>query len=142
MKSSKKQFWQNYCSSLNKNSNFHKIWKTDKRMENINNSSNNVTTIIIDKKLYITDKQKAEALANTFRLTSNGENYDKLFLTKRNSFLTNSKNIKMKQNTNDGILDEGFNFLELLNAIKSLKNTAPGQDNITNEIINIYIYHL
>ena len=135
IKSSKKQFWHNYCSSLNKNSNFHKIWKTIMRMENNNNSSNNIPTIIIDNKEYITDNQKAEALANTFKLISSDENYEKLFLTKRQSFLTDNKNIKMKQNSSDSILDEDFNFQEFINTIKSLKNTAPGQDNITNEII-------
>ena len=35
----------------------------------------------------------------------------------------------------DSILDEDFNFQELKQTVKSLKNTAPGQDNITNEII-------
>ena len=41
----------------------------------------------------------------------------------------------MKQNTENSILDEDFNIQELLHTVKSLKNTAPGHDNITNEII-------
>ena len=134
IKSSKKQYWQSYCSSLNKNSNFHKIWKMVKRMKNID-SNNNIPTIIVDNKEYITDDQKAEALANTFRLTSSNNNYDKLFLAKRNSFLADNKNIKVKQVSEDNILDENFNIQELLYIIKSLKNTAPGHDNISNEII-------
>ena len=135
IKSSKKEYWQKYCSSLNKNSNSHQIWKTVKRMKNINNTSNNIPTIIIDNKEYVTDKQKAEAFANTFKLTSSDENYDQSFLTKRKAFMTNNRNIKVKQNIDDSILDEDFNFQELLHTINSLKNTAPGQDNITNEII-------
>ena len=35
----------------------------------------------------------------------------------------------------DSILDEDFIFQELKQTVKSLKNTAHGQDNITNEII-------
>ena len=35
----------------------------------------------------------------------------------------------MKQNTDYSILDEDFNIQELLYTLKSLKNTAPGQDN-------------
>ena len=49
--------------------------------------------------------------------------------------MTNNRNIKIKQNIDDSILDEDFNIQELLHTIKSLINTAPGQDNITNEII-------
>ena len=78
---------------------------------------------------------KAEALANSFSLTSSDKNYDQLFLEKRKSFIIENKNIKMKQNTENHILDEDFNIHELMHTIKSLKNTAPGQDNITNEII-------
>ena len=57
-----------------------------KRMKNIARNNNIPTTIIVDNKEHITDDQKAEALANTFRLTSSGNNYEKLFLPKRNSF--------------------------------------------------------
>ena len=39
IKSSKKEYWQKYCNSLNKNFNSHQIWKTVKRMKNINNTS-------------------------------------------------------------------------------------------------------
>ena len=41
----------------------------------------------------------------------------------------------MKQNIENNVLDEDFNIQELTHTIKSLKNTAPGHDNITNEII-------
>ena len=57
------------------------------------------------------------------------------FWKKRKSFITKNKNIKMKQNTDYSILDEDFNIQELLYTLKSLKNTAPGQDNISNEIM-------
>ena len=41
----------------------------------------------------------------------------------------------MKQNKDDSILNEDFNIQELTYTVRSLKNTAPGQDNITNVII-------
>ena len=46
----------------------------------------------------------------------------------------------MKQNTDYSILDEDFNIQELLYTLKSLKNTAPGQDNISNEIIKHFCW--
>ena len=85
------------------------------------NTKNNIPMIIIDNKECITDEQKVEALANTFRLISSVENCKKLFLERRKSFITKNKNIKMKQNTDYGILDEDFNIQELLYTLKSLK---------------------
>ena len=41
----------------------------------------------------------------------------------------------MKQNSGESILEEDFNIQELKLVVKSLKNTAPGKDNITNEIV-------
>ena len=51
--------------------------------------------IIIDNKECITDEQKVEALANTFRLINSVENCKKLFLERRKSFITKNKNIKI-----------------------------------------------
>ena len=134
IKSSKKQYWQNYCNSLNKNSNFNKIWKTVHKMKG-HDSSNNIPIIIENNKENITDEQKTQVLANYFRSVSSNENYEKSFLETRKAFLKNHQNIKRKQNIENNVLDEDFNIQELTHTIKSLKNTAPGHDNITNEII-------
>ena len=104
-------------------------------MESSDHSTNNIPTTVENNKEYISDDEKAEVLANGFKLVSSDENYDQLFLTTRKSFIINNKSITMKQNSVDSILDEDFNFQELKQTVKSLKNTAPGQDNITNEII-------
>ena len=135
IKTSKKQYWHSYCSSLNENSNFYKVWKTIKKMKNNDSSSNRIPTLIVNNNEFVTDEQKAEALANSFRLISSDENYEQLFLEQRKCFVINNKNIKMKQNSDHSILDEDFNMQELKHIIKSLKNSAPGHDNITNEII-------
>ena len=121
------------CNSLNKNSSFHKIWNTVKRMNNFDNTSNIIPIIRVGNKVYNTDEQKVEALANSFRLTSSDVNYEKLFLTKRKSFLLENKSINMKQNSGESILEEDFNIQELKLIVKALKNSAPGKDNITNE---------
>ena len=42
--------------------------------KNSDNANNNVPTIIVENKECVTDEQKAEALANTFRLTSSFDN--------------------------------------------------------------------
>ena len=104
-------------------------------MESSDHSTNNIPTTVENNKEYISDDEKAEVLANGFKLVSSDENYDQLFLTTRKSFIINNKSITMKQNSVDSILDEDFNFQELKQTVKSLKNTASGQDNITNEII-------
>ena len=126
-------YWHTYCNSLNKNSSFHKIWNTVKRMNNFDNTSNIIPIIRVGNKVYNTDEQKVEALANSFRLTSSDVNYEKLFLAKRKSFLLENKCINMKQNSGESILEEDFNIQELKLIVKSLKNSAPGKDNITNE---------
>ena len=104
-------------------------------MESSDHSTNNIPATVENNKEYISDDEKAEVLANGFKLVSSDENYDQLFLTTRKSFIINNKSITMKQNSVDSILDEDFNFQELKQTVKSLKNTASGQDNITNEII-------
>ena len=104
-------------------------------MKSHDNSNNNIPIIIVNNKENITDEQKAEALANCFQSVCSDQNYDQSFLETRKSFVINNKNIKMKQNTESSILDEDFNIQELLHTVKSLKNTAPGHDNITKEII-------
>ena len=76
--------------------------------------------------------KKVEVLANCFKLVSSNENYDQLFLAARKSFIINNKNINMKQSKDDSILNEDFNIQELTYTVRNLKNTAPGQDNITN----------
>ena len=92
IKSSKKvAYWHTYCNSLNKNSNFYKIWKTVKRMNNIDNTSNVIPILRVGNKEYITDKHKVEAVSNSFKLTSSDVNYEKLFLAKRKSFLLDNK---------------------------------------------------
>ena len=95
-------------------------------MKSSDHSTNNIPTIIENNKEYISNDEKAEVLANGFKLVSSDE---------RKSFILNNKSITMKQNSVDSILDEDFNFQALKQTVKSLKNTAPGQDNITNEII-------
>ena len=61
-----------------------------KRMKNIDRN-NNIPIIIVDNKEHIADDKKAEALANTFRLTSSGNNYEKLFLPKEILFSRKQK---------------------------------------------------
>ena len=58
IKFSKKQYWQTYCNSLNKNSNFYKIWKTVKKMKHFDYNSKNIPSIIENNIEYITDEQK------------------------------------------------------------------------------------
>ena len=101
-------------------------------MNNFDNTSNIIPIIRVGNKVYNTDEQKFEALANSFRLTSSDVNYEKLFLAKRKSFLLENKNINIKQNSGESILEEDFNIQELKLIVKSLKNSAPGKDNITN----------
>ena len=66
---------QHYCSSLNKNSNLNKIWKTVNKMKSHDNSNNNIPIIKVNNKENITDEQKAEVLANCFQSVCSDQNY-------------------------------------------------------------------
>jgi ribonuclease HI len=136
IKQAKKLYWQQYCNNLNKNTNLNQIWKTVKKLKNGQNSnSSSIPTIVENGKEYITDEQKAEAFAKTYELTSNNQNYDISFLQRKDKFLKTNISITYNALPTDHVLDEKFNSRELQYVLQSTKNTAPGRDNITYEMI-------
>ena len=136
IKQSKKEYWQNYCNSLNNNSNLNQIWRTVKKIRNGQNDNNgSIPTIIRDNIEFKDDQQKAEAFAKTFELVSKNSNYGKEFIKNKNLFIKENINILNKQPIQNDILDENFNIYELLHVLQSTKNSAPGKDNVTYEIL-------
>ena len=56
-------YWQNYCSSINKNTKLGKVWQMSKRMGGRQSSCFKVPTLKNDKGVLLTNATKADALA-------------------------------------------------------------------------------
>ena len=132
IKQSRKKSWQDYLSSINKNTNMHSIWKKVQKISGKYKISpppilkDNTGNIISDKKTV------ANMLATQFAETSSTRNYS-------NSFLNYKRRIEkqpLKFETNrEYPYNDPFTLKEYLAAISNTTETSAGHDRITYAMI-------
>src|SRR5206468_10282574 len=83
-------YWQNYCSSINKNTKLGKVWKMSKRMGGRQSSCCKVPTLKNDKGVLLTNATKADALAETLASASATVNYQDDFIQHKSQFETHN----------------------------------------------------
>ena len=139
IKSAQKQYWHDYCSTLDKTTKISKVWSTVKSMSGVR-SRRTIPTIKDSNITYDTNMDKAELFAATFAAVSSDENLPDSFIARREEIerqmqeeLDDSHNTSTEENEK---INYEFEMHEMLDALKSCKkNSAPGEDRISYEIL-------
>lgn len=130
----KESYWKQFCTNLTRRTGLKTIWNTIRKMSGI--YKNNTVGPIENKNQQIWEnKEKADEFAKHFSQKSSKENYSDKFKEHKEKFEKEHKSYIEDPGQNLGPINEPFKLWELKNAIKSTKNSSPGQDNISYRII-------
>ena len=133
IKDAEKEHWQEYCSSINKETKLAEVWRRVKGMNGGGKAKSTIPTLKHDQGSYISNQDKADAFSRHFAQSSSSENHEQAFLQKK-------KSMKLKATPPDHLstnpINDPFSLFELQHAIsQSKKNSSPGEDGISYEII-------
>ena len=131
IKSTAKQHWHDYCSTLNTSTKLSTVWAMSRKMNGVD-SNKAIPTLQHNNQIYDTNKSKAELLATTFANVSSSQNYSAAFKANKTETERRYKDI-LNESTDisEGVLNAAFNINELRRAIRSAKTkSAPGEDKI------------
>jgi hypothetical protein len=138
IRNAQRDSWQNYCTSIDKNTKLGRVWKMSKRMGGHRGSCFGVPTLTSDKGVHLTNADKAEALAETFASASATKNYPDTFIEHKTRFENNQKHLFSNEipSISTDPINEPFSLHELNCAVKTCKNgKAAGPDDIPYEFI-------
>ena len=130
IKSSRRQYWRNYCSKLTRTSNLSSVWKMLKRMSG-KSVSNRIPNIQVGNTKYATNKDKANILASQFAKVSSEENSSREFLGIKTKYEQENETSIKYNNSNNSILNKKKSLNDLKEAIKFAKKSSPGEDKIS-----------
>ena len=141
IKAAQKQYWRDYCSTLDGNSKMSKVWGTVKKMSGVR-SRPDIPTIVEDGVTYDNNRNKAELFARKFSSVSADDNLTADFIARRAVFEEQLKSAKATLNHNESTADERdsinapLELYELVDALKKCKNNStPGADRISYEML-------
>jgi ribonuclease HI len=140
IKASQKQYWNEYCDTLNSDTKLSSVWRNSKRMAGNNSQARSLPTLIHNNTKYTTSLEKANILAQSIAHTSSSENYGENFkkhlqetveVQPQADFFRNLKEVHFKEG-----LNEPFALHELKSAIRQCrKGSAPGTDQISYDML-------
>jgi ribonuclease HI len=134
LKTSEREHWHSYCSTINSNTKLGSIWKMTKKMSGVR-CSQNMSSIKEGSVTLTKNADKANALARAIATNSSDNNYPREFRCNRNEFQKEGK-ITPVDDKNDNPINETINFHELQRAIRQCKNqSSPGDDDIAYEML-------
>ena len=144
IKSAQKNYWQDYCSTLDHSSKLSKVWRTVKSMSGVR-SHPTIPALTENNTCYDTNSDKAEMFAQKFAAVSSDENLSDEFKAHRENFDSYLESqsaaddgfadTRVSEEQDDGI-NRGFEMHELLDALKTCrKRSTPGADRISYEIL-------
>jgi len=138
IKSSSREYWQQYCSTITSQTKLGNVWRMAKRMSGTSSDAK-INTLSLGDTVAETDKAKAEAFADTFSNISSNKNFSPTFLQRKTDVETNQKVLFENEPALDENvikLNEPFSIAELRRAIREGKcNKATGYDNISYEML-------
>lgn len=130
-RNAKQEFWKKYCKSMNRMTDLGKVWKNIKQLESGNMSRNIIKNLLDEKKGAVTSPlDKANLIANAFKSIENQGNNNPEKNRYRTHFEKEVIDKLILQEENDHPLNDEFTMEELKDALKEMKNTAPGKDGI------------
>ena len=138
IKSTSKQYWQDYCNTLDSSSDLASVWRMSKKMNGINSKGKNIN-LVSNNIPIVTNKEKADLLGKTFSDISSDGNYNDTFRAHMAHIETHQQHLFTDDRTDASKypeLNEPYTFHELCSAVKqSKKNKSPGEDRISYEML-------
>ena len=138
IKSSSREYWQQYCSTMTSQTKLGNVWRMAKRMSGTCSEAK-ISTLSLGDTVAETDKEKAEAFAHTFSNVSSDKNFNPTFLQRKIDIETNHKILFENEPARDDNvtkLNEPFTIAELRRATREGKcNKVTGNDNISYEML-------
>ena len=140
IKSTAREYWQNYCNTLDKSTKLGTVWRMAKRMNGIHSESK-IKNLTVNGSLVDTNEGKAELFAKTFSDISSNKNHNDTFLSHKNDIELNHKELfaNLSEDVNNNrlkSLNEPFDLHELRRAVRETKkHSAAGADKITYEML-------
>ena len=140
IKSTAREYWQNYCNTLDKSTKLGTVWKMAHKMNGFHREQKirnlNVNGVAVE-----TNEGKAETFAKSFSDISSDKNHSSTFLLRKKDIESNYKylfenvsDIEDKDRTES--LNEPFDLHELRRALREIKkHSAPGADRISYEML-------
>ena len=92
IKSTARNYWQDYCSTLNKSTKLATVWRMAKKMNGVN-SEQKIKNVVVNGVALESNEEKAEAFAKSFSDISSNENYSSSFLSHKDDIERNHKNL-------------------------------------------------
>lgn len=129
IKSAKKKYWEQYCSTLSHRTDINKVWKT---IRNITRAGTNRCTpqLKINNRPVFDSKEKADIFAKQFAFVSSTENYSDPFKDHKTQFEQQHDHIFLKRNNDNSSFNSEFSIDEFQQALSKCKNTSPGDDQL------------
>ena len=140
IKSTAREYWQNYCNTIDRTTKLGTVWRMAKKMNGIH-SERKITNLTVNGSPVETNDEKAELFAKTFSDISSNRNHSSTFLQRKKDIESNHKHLF--ENTPEDAdcdklktLNEPFDLHELRRALREVKkHSAPGADRITYEML-------
>lgn len=141
IKKAKRSSWRTFSSKFSKKSNLGMVWNVLKSMDGRSYQDQpSIPPIVIDNHSYVSDKNKADIIGNSFQMVSSSDNYTATFLDHKSEFEATSScpsNSSFRQVDNNLSFNEPLSLVELKQALASTANTSPGQDGISYKMLKL-----
>lgn len=139
LKLAKFNYWKEYCHKLNYSSNISKVWSTIKHFSRVDNI-NSMSILKNNNVYFITDLDKANALALEFKSISSNDNLNSNILKARISTTINTLKclpILKAKNNDCKRLNVNFTMIELLEVLDASNSiSSPGDDQVTYSMLH------
>ena len=124
-------YWENYCNSLNNNSNLSQVWYNVKRMLGALPSKKETPTLNQNDIPYESFTDKSNLFTENFSKVSSTDNYSSQFKLHKQQVENNDhSNITDHFNNNSNCYNDKFTLQEMEDAIADTNNSAPGKDRL------------
>ena len=137
IKSTAKQHWQTYCSTLTNSTKLSTVWKQARQMNGIS-STRTIPTLTANGTEVTGNMEKAELFADTFSQVSSNSNNTAEFRQCKAATLQQYRHLLADDSGSQDTtaINSQFMLYELEIAIrKAKKNSTPGEDRITYEML-------
>ena len=134
LKKAQKDCWEDFISKLNHKTSSKEVWDMIRKFRG--KRSEPITCLKTNDQIITNDRDKAQLLAQHYADTSKSENYDPKFqnIKKIQDNIYKEAKPHMEED-NEHNLNRLFTQFELNRALQGKKNTAPGADTISYEML-------
>ena len=133
----KQNSWDLFVQNMTIETKQRQVWGQINSLRGTKKPIDKSSPIEYENKIAITDTDKAEMLGKYFQNISSNNNHNAKFLKHKTNYENINKNLFQKQKLSEveEYYNKPFNIKELESAIESKKNSSPGEDGISYEMI-------